>query len=60
MTNYESLEVVCVIKEKEVVWKYKEERSKGKGQAGEPPEEVNVTRDGDRDRTGQALLPRIL
>lgn len=45
MTNYESLEVVCVIKEKEVVWKYKGERGKGKGQAGETPEEMDVGRE---------------
>lgn len=43
MTNYESLEVACVIKEKEVVCKYKGKRSEAKGQAGEVPEERNVT-----------------
>lgn len=30
-SDYESLDVVCVIKGKEVVWKYKGERSEGKG-----------------------------
>lgn len=34
MTNCESREALCVIKEKEVVWKYKGKRSEGAGRGG--------------------------
>lgn len=44
MTNCESREAVCVIKEEEVVWTRKGKRSEGRA-AGEVQEEMSVTRE---------------
>lgn len=59
MTNYESLEVVCVLKEKEVVWRYRGEGI-GKGRQGRRQRKGMSGEKGDRSRTDQAPFSRIL